>query len=162
MTCHAGGLSIDINNIRGNCKSVGLTDGKADALVRRILCLVFGGRQRPPCHGLSFMDQSSLLQLAQKTCFYLEIYPPACGRRKGGAFEECLSLHPIRRSEFSIEVLNESSVINQAYLRQLQNRPPTRRRAGDMQKSQAQAETGLVCHALPASIFRAISASKSR
>jgi len=33
-----------------------LTDGKADALVRRILCLVFGGRGRPPCHGLSFLD----------------------------------------------------------------------------------------------------------
>jgi len=32
------------------------TDGKADALVRRILCLVFGGRGRPPCHGLRFLD----------------------------------------------------------------------------------------------------------
>jgi|GEM_PF-681444 len=27
-----------------------LTDGKADAFVRRILGLVFGGRGRPPCH----------------------------------------------------------------------------------------------------------------
>jgi len=33
-----------------------LTDGKADALVRRILCWVFGGRGRPHCHGLSFLD----------------------------------------------------------------------------------------------------------
>jgi len=33
-----------------------LTDGKADAIVRRILCLVFGGRGRPPCHSLSFLD----------------------------------------------------------------------------------------------------------
>jgi|GEM_PF-2487576 len=33
-----------------------LTDGKADALVRRILGLVFDGRGRPPCHGLSFLD----------------------------------------------------------------------------------------------------------
>jgi len=41
----------------GNCKVLDLlTDGKADALVRRILCLVFGGRGRPPCHGLNFLD----------------------------------------------------------------------------------------------------------
>jgi len=33
-----------------------LTDGKADVLVRRILGLVFGGRGRPPRHGLSLLD----------------------------------------------------------------------------------------------------------
>jgi len=32
-----------------------LTDGKADALVRCILGLVFGGRGHPPCYGPSFL-----------------------------------------------------------------------------------------------------------